>query len=69
VVASDTSNPAKVVTLAIDFPRNPGLRLNLHLTVLAKSLVLFVTSTSPESATSATPMGSFVFAMPDVSSS
>lgn len=55
------------IQLAIDLPHSPGTRINLHLTVLAKSILLFLTSTSPDAGQQAAAMGSFVYAMPDVS--
>lgn len=57
----------KIKELAIDLPRSPGMRVNLHLTILAASIVLFLTTTNAESGTAAPSMGSFVYAMPDVS--
>ncbi|KAK4631759.1 hypothetical protein CLAFUW4_03044 [Fulvia fulva] len=53
------------IQLAIDLPHSPGTRINLHLTVLAKSILLFLTSTSPDAGQQAAAMGSFVYAMPD----
>jgi hypothetical protein len=55
------------IELALDLPHSPGTRINLHLTVLAKSVLLFLTSTSPDAGQQAAAMGSFVYAMPDVS--
>lgn len=59
----DDSNPTE---LAFDLPHSPGLRINLHLTVKATSILLFLTSTNADSSQSAASMGSFVYAMPDV---
>ena len=58
---------SKPVELAFDLPHSPGLRVNLHLTVQATSVLLFLTSTNADSTSSAASMGSFVYAMPDVS--
>jgi hypothetical protein len=41
-------------------------RIYLHLTVKAKAILLFVTTASVEDTSSATPLGSFVYALPDV---
>lgn len=57
----------RTLELAVDLPHSPGLRLNLHLTILATSVMLFLTSTSTEGASGAAALGSFVYAMPDVS--
>lgn len=65
VNGTETTN--KALELAIDLPHSPGLKLNLHLTILANSTLLFLTSTSSEAGTGAVSMGSFVYALPDVS--
>nr|POF24003.1 hypothetical protein CFP56_54939 [Quercus suber] len=57
----------KPVQLSIGLPRSPGTRIYLHLTVLATSIVLFVTSAGIEAGQAGAAMGSFVYAMPDVS--
>jgi hypothetical protein len=41
-------------------------RIYLHLTVKSKAILLFLTTASAEEAGSATPLGSFVYALPDV---
>ncbi|KXT06693.1 hypothetical protein AC578_8606 [Pseudocercospora eumusae] len=63
--ANGTTGDNKVVELAIDLPRSPGMRVNIHLTILAKSIVLFLTTTSAELGSAPSAMGSFVYAMPD----
>lgn len=67
-VANGVHEQNKLVELAFDLPHSPGLRVNLHLTVKISSIILFLTSTSSDSSQSAASMGSFVYAMPDVSS-
>lgn len=63
-----THTDSKPLELAIDLPRSPGLKLNLHLTILANSILLFLTSTDSDALpNSAVQMGSFVYALPDVS--
>ena len=57
---------AKPIQLAVPLPNAPGMRLHLHLTILATTLVLFVTSASGDSSVGTVPMGSFVYALPDV---
>jgi len=61
------SSPSPVpIELALPQPRAPGSYIHIHLTVLATSIVLFVTNSSPENAGTASALGSFVYAMPDV---
>ncbi|GIZ46824.1 hypothetical protein CKM354_000993300 [Cercospora kikuchii] len=61
-----THTDSKPLELAIDLPRSPGLKLNLHLTILANSILLFLTSTDSDALpNSAVQMGSFVYALPD----
>lgn len=75
IMAADASKPPvvnglessnKALELAIDLPHSPGLRLNVHLTILANCIMLFLTSTSSETGPGAVSMGSFVYALPDV---
>ncbi|CAK1362318.1 unnamed protein product [Cercospora beticola] len=64
--ANGTHTDSKPLELAIDLPRSPGLKLNLHLTILANSILLFLTSTDSDALpSSAVQMGSFVYALPD----
>jgi hypothetical protein len=75
-MAADAKAPAangvqqthKPIELAIQLPQNPSSRLQLHLTILASSVMLFLTSTFVDSTRSSAAMGSFVYAMPDVCS-
>ena len=60
------SHTAKPLELAIPMPHAPGSHIRLHLTILATTILLFVTSTGYETAGGAAAMGSFVYAMPDV---
>lgn len=64
---SDASAPSKPIELAISLPSSPGTRIHIHLTVLAATTLLFLTSASLEAGTSAAAnLGSFVMGMPDV---
>ncbi|GAM90797.1 hypothetical protein ANO11243_088420 [Dothideomycetidae sp. 11243] len=65
VMSNGSSPAAKPIQLAFPMPNAPVMRIHLHLTILATALVLFVTSAGGESSGGATPMGSFVYAMPD----
>lgn len=62
-----THSESKSIELAVDLPHSPGLRVNLKLTVLANSILLFLTSSSAESGQGAAAMGSLVYGLPDVS--
>lgn len=58
---------ASPIHLSMALPNAPGSRIHMHLTILATSILLFLTSTTGDSAAGATPsLGSFVYAMPDV---
>lgn len=61
-----THPPSKPFELAITLPQSPGTRIHLHITVLASSLMLFLTSASMDAGQASAAMGSFVYAMPDV---
>lgn len=57
----------KPIELAITLPSSPGTKIHIHLTVLAATTVLFLTSAALDAGTTATAsMGSFVMGMPDV---
>lgn len=62
-----TRSRSQPIELAIDLPRNLGTRVNVHLTLLANAAMLFLSSSSTEAGPTAAAMGSFVYAMPDVS--
>ncbi|KAL2195070.1 hypothetical protein P885DRAFT_41479 [Corynascus similis CBS 632.67] len=53
------------IQLSFPLPRSLDTRIYLHLTVKAKAIVLFLTTASLEDAASPTPLGSFVYALPD----
>lgn len=57
--------PAKPLELAFTLPSNPHTQIHLQLTVHATTLLLFVTTTTPENTSQPTPLGSFVYALPD----
>jgi hypothetical protein len=52
--------------LAVELSSSPGTRINLHLTTYATSLLLFVATTTIDGGDGIAPLGSFVYAMPDV---
>lgn len=66
-VAAATGNDAtKTHQISIPLPRSLDTRLYIHLTVRPKSILLMVTTASADEATTPTPLGSFVYAIPDV---
>lgn len=59
-----TSTPQE---LSFPLPKNPHTILQAHLTFFETSMMLFLTtSTIGESSSALAPMGSFVYAMPNV---
>ena len=54
------------IQLSFPLPRSLDSRIYLHLTVKSKAILLFLTTASMEDAGSPTPLGSFVYALPDV---
>lgn len=56
------------VNISFAVPRHPHLNLQVHLTFLENcSMIHLTTSTIGEGASTHAPLGSFVYAMPDVS--
>ncbi|SPQ21278.1 7fa8779b-b04c-43b6-8860-922151f96b57 [Thermothielavioides terrestris] len=53
------------VQLSFPLPRSLDTRIYLHLTVKPKAIVVLLTTASVEEAASPTPLGSFVYALPD----
>ncbi|KAK1833378.1 hypothetical protein QBC39DRAFT_254894 [Podospora conica] len=53
------------IQLSLPLPRSLDTRIYLQLTIRAKSITLFVTTASSEEAGAPTPLGSFVYAIPD----
>jgi len=66
VLTNGSSPSSAPIELALPQPHAPGSYIHIHLSVLATSIVLFVTNSSPENAGTASALGSFVYAMPDV---
>ncbi|EAA32231.1 hypothetical protein GE21DRAFT_7253 [Neurospora crassa] len=53
------------IQLSLPLPRSVDTRIYIQLTAKSKAVVLFLTTASAEEATSPTPLGSFVYALPD----
>ena len=64
-LANGTSTSTKPIELAISLPSLPGTRVHIHLTILATSVQLFLTSAALNAANSGAALGSFVYAIPD----
>ena len=58
---------AKAVDLSFPLPNAPETKIHLRLTINAASLLLFLTTVYGGDAPTAAPLGSFVYALPDVS--
>lgn len=65
-VANPGDDATKTHQISIPLPRSLDTRLYIHLTVRPKSILLMVTTASADEATTPTPLGSFVYAIPDV---
>ncbi|EDU43457.1 hypothetical protein PtrSN002B_000432 [Pyrenophora tritici-repentis] len=68
MAAATTNSDASHAPIEVAFPlpKAPHTNIHLQLTDNGPSLLLFLTTATPESASS-TPMGSFVYAMPNKS--
>lgn len=58
--------PSKSLQLALPLPKNPHLTIHAHLTFFKTNTMLFVTTSTIGGSEGLTPMGSFVYAMPNV---
>jgi hypothetical protein len=58
---------AHAVELSFQLPKAPETKIHLQLTINATSLLLFLTTVYGVDAPKAAPLGSFVYALPDVS--
>lgn len=64
---SDSIPPSTVPRqLSFLLPRTHSTTVHLHMTLSTHSLVLFLTSQTPETSSQKAPLGSFVYALPDV---
>lgn len=62
-----TQPPNKAIELAIGLRHNPGTRVHLRLDISSSSILLFLTTATIDGGQGNTALGSFVYAMPDVS--
>ncbi|ORY13421.1 hypothetical protein BCR34DRAFT_481064 [Clohesyomyces aquaticus] len=63
----DSTASSKPIEVAFPLPKSPHTKIHLQLTHNGTSLLIFLTTSSPESS-SAASFGSFVYAMPNKSS-
>ncbi|KAI4922981.1 hypothetical protein J4E90_001417 [Alternaria incomplexa] len=61
---TDTNGSRAPIEVSFPLPRAPHTNIHLQLTDNGPNLLLFLTTATPESASSA-PLGSFVYAMPN----
>lgn len=60
---------AKAIELSFPLPKAPETKIHMRLTINTTSLLLFLTTVYGGDAPTAAPLGSFVYALPDVGSS
>ncbi len=65
VAAMETAG-AETVQISVPLPRSPDTRIYIRLTIQSKAILVFLTTASAGEAATATPLGSFVYALPDV---
>ncbi len=56
----------KPIQLSFPLPRAPKTKIHLYLTINTTSLVLFLTTVYGGDIPAGVPLGSFVYALPDV---
>lgn len=55
------------IQLSFPLPRSLDTKIHLRLTIKSKAILLFLTTVSMDDVGKPVPMGSFVYALPDVS--
>ncbi len=60
------SETTDVVELSLPLPRSLDTRIYIRLSTRAKAIVVSLTTASQDETASAAPMGSFVYALPNV---
>ena len=61
------ANQTETFQLSFPLPRSLDTRIYVHLAVRAKSVMIFLTTAAADDMGSPASMGSFVYALPDVS--
>lgn len=59
--------PRRILQFAVPLPKSPHSTIHVHLTVFTTCSMLFLTTGEAEGPGHLAPMGSFVYAMPNVS--
>ena len=54
------------VQLSFPLPKAPETKIHLHLTIQSTSILLFLTTAINGDTSATAPLGSFVYALPDV---
>jgi hypothetical protein len=65
-LANGTGDLVEPIQLSLPLPHAPSVRVNIHLTIQSTSIVLFLTTSSADAASTSCPLGSFVYAIPNV---
>ncbi|CAG8975925.1 hypothetical protein HYALB_00007054 [Hymenoscyphus albidus] len=65
-MATDAQSSRRPIEVSFPLPKGPDTRIHLRLTIQSISILLFLTTTTNGDTSTAAPMGSFVYAMPDV---
>ncbi len=55
------------IEVSVPLPRSPDTRIYIRLTTQSKAILVFLTTATVGEAATATPLGSFVYALPNVS--
>ncbi|KAF2143339.1 uncharacterized protein K452DRAFT_225325 [Aplosporella prunicola CBS 121167] len=64
-MAATTTTATQPIQLSFPLPHAAQTRIQIHLTQHKTALLLFITSTTPDTDSGAAPMGSFVYAIPN----
>ncbi|KAK0285171.1 hypothetical protein LTR35_005373 [Friedmanniomyces endolithicus] len=65
IVTNGVHTAGQPFELSVGLPHNLGTRIHLHLTILATSIILFLSSATLDGAHAGAAMSSFIYAMPD----
>ena len=62
------TSPSETIQLSFPLPKGLDTRVYLHMTKRERHVILFLTTATPDEASKAPSMGSFVYAVPSVRS-
>lgn len=65
-MANEEQNSSRPIEVSFPLPKGPDTRIHLRLTIQKTSILLFLTTASNGDTSTTVPLGSFVYAMPDV---